>query len=402
MTTTPAPEPPAFPMTRRCPFDIPAEYRRLDDDGITRVRLPSGQLAWAVTSHAHARQLLADPRLSSRRSRPGFPRLSALPPDQAGQFDPSLLGMDPPRHTEIRRPIITEFTVKKVQRMRPRIQSIVDDHITAMLAGPKPADLITDLALPVPSLVICELLGVPYADHGFFQDRSHAFLDTALTAQEHLTALQELTDYLDKLVSRAEDNPGDDLLGRLIVKNRAADNYDHDDTVTLAWLLLLAGHETTANMIGLGTAAVLRDPDQLAELRADPSLWPGAIEEMLRYFTITDFVPSRLAVEDIEIGGLTIRAGEAVVLLTAAADRDPAAFDDPDRLDIHRGSRHHLAFGYGVHQCLGQNLARLELEVVFTTLFDRIPGLRAAGDLDALPAKDKSVIYGLESLPVTW
>lgn len=391
-------------MARTCPFDPPSGYAGLRDKQISRIMMPTGQPAWAVASHAHVRQLLADPRLSSRRDNPGFPRAADFPESEelAKSITPSLIGLDPPDHTAIRRPVITEFTVKRIQSMRPRIQQIVDEHLDAILAGPRPVDLVEAFAMPIPSLVICDLLGVPYSAHDFFQEQSRAFLSLTITAEERFTAVKTLAQYMDTLVTKAETDPGEDLLGRLVVKNRQAGTYNHDETRDLAWLLLLAGHETTANMISLGTVALLENPGQLDELKANASLWPQAIEELLRYFTIADFVPCRTATADIEIGGVTIREGEGVVLLTAAADRDDSAFSDPDGLDIHRGARHHVAFGYGVHQCLGQNLARLELEIVYRSLFERIPGLRLAKPYDEMSYKYQSFVYGMNELPVTW
>ncbi|MGH8792839.1 MAG: cytochrome P450 [Stackebrandtia sp.] len=389
-------------MTRSRPFDPPDEYARLRaEQPIGKVSLPTGKTAWAVASHAYVRQLFADSRLSSRREHPGFPAVMELSDELRQVLVPSILGLDAPEHTAIRRSVITEFTVRRIQALRPAIQRIVDAHVDALLAGERPADLVAALALPVPSLVVCELLGVPYEDHNFFQERSQATLDLTLSAASRIAAVHDLNDFLDVLVSRAESDPGDDLLGRLIVKNRAAGVYDHQETTDLARLLLVAGHETTANMISLGITALLDNPGQLDRLRDDASLWPQAVEELLRYFTIADFVPHRVALKDIEIGGVTIAAGDGVLLLTAAADRDPEAFADPDTLDVDRGARNHVAFGYGVHQCLGQNLARLELEIVYRTLFERIPDLKIV-DHDELSFKDESMIYGMHRLPATW
>jgi cytochrome P450 len=250
--------------------------------------------------------------------------------------------------------------------------------------------------------VICELLGVPYADHDFFQSRSSALLRRSIPVEERIRARDELRSYLDELVSRKERIPADDLLGRQVAKRRENGAASHGDLVSLALLLLVAGHETTANMISLGTVALLEHPDDIAAIREDPGKTPGAVEELLRYFAIAELAASRVATADVEIGGVLIRAGEGVVTLGSSANRDPEAFDHPDELDIERGARHHVAFGFGPHQCLGQNLARTELQIVFDTLFRRVPGLRLAGPVGDLPFKDDGAIYGLYALPVTW
>jgi cytochrome P450 len=258
------------------------------------------------------------------------------------------------------------------------------------------------LSLPVPSLVICELLGVPYADHDFFQSRSKLLFSRTTSPQTRQGGIDELRSYLDDLVTGKEREPSEDLLGRQVLRQRETGTEDHAALVSLAFLLLIAGHETTANMISLGTVALLENPEQLAVIKADPGKTPAAVEELLRYFTIVDTATSRLALEDVGLGGVHIRAGEGVIALGNAANRDPAAFDDPDALDVERGARHHVAFGFGAHQCLGQNLARTELQIVFDTVFQRIPELRLATTVGDLPFKDDVVIYGLHALPVTW
>jgi cytochrome P450 len=308
-----------------------------------------------------------------------------------------MIGLDPPEHGEARRAVVSEFTIRRMNALRPRIQQIVDERIDAMLAGPRPADLVPALALPVPSLVICELLGVPYTDHDFFQSRSADLLDRAIPAAERYAAANAIREYMAALIAQKEKEPADDLLGRQLAKGA-----DREDLAGLGFLLLLAGHETTGNMISLGVMTLLERPQALAALRADPAVTPEVVEELLRYFTIAEFVTSRVAREDVEIGGVLIRAGEGVITLGNAANRDPAAFVDGDAFDIGRGARHHIAFGFGPHQCLGQNLARIELQIVFDTLFARIPGLKLATTTDELSFKDDSTVYGLHSLPVTW
>ncbi len=392
-----------IPLPRTCPFAPPVEYTALREQGpACRVTLPSGATAWALTRHEEIRAMLADPRFSSDRTHPNFPMLIGVRPPSDDGFRLSLISMDPPEHGPARRAVVGEFTVRRLNALRPRIQQIVDEHLDAMLAGPRPADLVQALSLPVPSLVICELLGVPYADHDFFQSRSATLLSRSIPMEDRLRARDDLRRYLDELVGQKEQHPADDLLGRQLARHRANGSYDHEELVSLALLLLIAGHETTANMISLGTLTLLENPADVAVIRHDPSKTTGAVEELLRYFTIAETAASRIATADIEIGGVLIRAGEAVVGLAHAANRDPMAFPQPDNFDIERTARHHLSFGYGAHQCLGQNLARVELEVVLSTLFRRIPDLRLATRLESLPFKDDAAIYGLYSLPVTW
>ncbi|HVW44660.1 MAG TPA: cytochrome P450 [Amycolatopsis sp.] len=386
-----------LPIIRSSPFAPPEEHRRLQDEArISRVVLPSGHEVWALTHLEDVRAMLSDPRFSSDRYHPNFPLLigSARP---TTKFPTSLISLDPPEHGPARRAVVGEFTVKRMAALRPRIQEIVDEHIDAMLAGPRPADLVPALSLPVPSLVICELLGVPYADHDFFQSRTAAMLKRVNSQDVRTTAAEELRAYLDDLVERKEQSPGEDLLSRQLDK---AEN--HESLVSLAFLLLLAGHETTANMISLGTMTLLQNPAALAVVRDNPDRTLSAVEELLRFFTIAEFATARVAKEDIEIAGVLIQAGDGVLGLGNVANRDPDAFANPDELDLERGARHHVSFGFGPHQCLGQNLARMELEIVFNTLFRRIPGLRLAAPVEELPFKDDAAVYGLYELPVTW
>jgi len=371
---------------------------------VAKVATPSGQENWLVTSHGLVRRLLVEPGLSSNRRNPDFPMPVALPPDMKRELDrvsEALLGLDPPRHTAARQMLITEFTVRRARSLRPRVQKIVDDAIDAMVAGPRPVDLVQALALPVPSLVICELLGVPYEDRELFQRRARTILDRASTLEQRGTAAVELREYFGQLIRTKEADPGDDVLGRLIVKNRETQVFDHEDLVGVAMLLQLAGHETTANVISLGVVGLLEHPEQLAALTADPGLAPRAVEELLRYFAVLDTV-YRVAVRDIEVDGSRISRGDGVILALGSANRDGTVFADPDRLDVRRTERAHVSFAYGVHQCLGQNLARLELEVVLSTLFARLPGLRLAVPVGELPFKEHSDAYGIFEVPVIW
>ncbi|WP_438016676.1 cytochrome P450 [Sorangium sp. So ce315] len=389
-------------MTRTCPYAPPAEHLRLREEApIAKVKLPNGRTVWAVTSHKHIRAILSDPRFSSNRRDPNFPTLAHERPPSS-PLKPLLIELDPPEHGAARRAVLGEFTVQRTNALGPRIQEIVDQHIDAMLAGPRPVDLVQALALPVPSLVICELLGVPYADHEFFQTRSAQLVGQKTPADVIARSVGELMAYLGQLVASRVENPTDDLLGRQIQKQREGGGVDFEGLIGLSFLLLIAGHETTANMISLSTLVLMQNPEKLAALRQDPSKTVGAVEELLRYFTIAESALGRLATEDVEIGGVLIRAGEGVLALANTANRDPEVFEDAAALDLERGARNHLAFGFGPHQCLGQNLARLELQIVIDTLFRRIPGLRPAVPVEALSFKDDATVYGIRELPVTW
>ncbi|GAA3507696.1 hypothetical protein FHR32_004296 [Streptosporangium album] len=405
-TLNPAGEHPAgipdYPMARAagCPFDPPPALRAKQEEGpLTKVRLWDGSTPWLVTRYAEQRALLADPRVSADVTRPGYPS----PAPVNGSSKISFILMDDPEHARLRRMVTAPFTIKRVESLRPAVQKIVDELIDDMLAGPKPVDLVEAFALPMPSLVICELLGVPYADHDFFQENSKTIIKRDATPEQRSAALGQLAGYLDNLLGEKLTNPGDDMLSRLTERIKIGE-LSRQEAAQMGVLLLIAGHETTANMIALGTLALLEHPGQLALLRDtdDEKLVTSAVEELLRYLHITHNGRRRAALEDIEIAGQLIRAGDGLIMANDIGNRDPEAFPDPDRLDIQRDARHHVAFGFGVHQCLGQPLARLELQIVYSTLYRRLPTLRLATDLEQIPFKHDGSVYGVYELPVTW
>ncbi|MFI0822079.1 cytochrome P450 [Streptomyces sp. NPDC021098] len=394
---------PDFPMAKSagCPFDpAPELYAQRQEGPLTRVRLWDGSTPWLVTGFAEQRAALADPRISADASRPGYPSTVPLPP---GGVKRSFIGMDDPEHARFRRMVTAPFAVKRVEAMRPAVQKIVDDLIDDLLAGPNPTDLVEAFALPVPSLVISELLGVPYGDHEFFQENSKTIIQRTAAPEQRQAAHAALTEYLDGLVGEKLTAPGDDLLSGLVERITAGE-LTRAEAARMGTLMLIAGHETTANMIALGTLALLEHPDQLALLRDtdDPKLVASAVEELLRYLNIVHNGRMRVALEDIEIAGQTVRAGEGLIMPNEIANRDPQVFPAPDRLDITRDARRHVAFGFGVHQCLGQPLARMELQVVYSTLYRRIPTLRLAIEPDQIPFKYDGLVYGVYELPVTW
>ncbi|MFC9426288.1 cytochrome P450 [Streptomyces sp. NPDC056987] len=393
---------PGFPMERaaRCPFDPPPGLRDKQQEGpLAKVRLWDGSTPWLVTRYADQRTLLGDPRLSSDITRPGYP--SDVPVSGAGSI--GFILMDDPEHSRLRRMVTAPFAVRRVEAMRPAVQKITDQLIDAMLAGPVPVDLVQAFALPLPSLVISELLGVPYGDHEFFQENSKMLINRAAAPEERAAASAALAGYLDGLMGEKIARPADDLLSGLVARIEAGE-LTRSEAAQMGVLLLLAGHETTANMIALGTLALLENPDQLALLRDtdDPALVASAVDELLRYLNITHNGRRRVALADIEIAGEVIRAGEGIIVPNDIGNRDPDMFEDPDRLDIRRDARRHLAFGFGVHQCLGQTLARMELQVAYSTLYRRIPGLRQAAPMEEIPFKHDGSVYGVYELPVAW
>ncbi|OIJ68996.1 cytochrome [Streptomyces mangrovisoli] len=402
-TTASAPSPtPAvpFPQDRTCPYHPPTGYDPLRAERpLGRVILYDGRPAWLVTGHAAARQLLADPRLSTDRGRPGFPattpRFAAVRHRRA-----ALLGVDDPEHRRQRRLLIPGFTLKRAAELRPRIREIVDERLDAMIRQGPPAELVGAFALPVPSMVICALLGVPYADHEFFEEQSRRLLRGPEPA-DTLDARDRLEEYLGRLIDRKRTAPGDGILDELVHRPPSEGAVDRAELVALGIILLVAGHETTANMISLGAYTLLRHPDRLAELRRDPALLPAAVEELMRMLSIADGL-LRQATEDIEVAGTLIRAGEGVVLSTSVINRDESVYDDPDTLDWHRPARHHVGFGFGIHQCLGHNLARAEMETALGALLERLPGLRLAAPAHEIPFKPGDTIQGMLELPVTW
>lgn len=400
----PAPE---FPMPRAtdgCPFaPSPALAVLRDVKPVTKVRMWDESTPWLVTRHADQRALLADPRVSNDEHFGGFPHVSAHREEISKSIPRMIINTDVPEHTRLRRMVTGSFLGRRIEAMRAPVQKIVDRLIDDLLAGPNPADLHTAFALPVPALVLSELLGVPCRDHEFFRCNSDRALDRDAPPEESRAASRALSAYLDHLIGEKLTHPAEDTLSELAGRVDAGD-MTRSEAVRLAAALLVAGHETTAAMIGLGTLALLEHPQQLAVLRdtSDPEVVADAVEELLRYLTVVHSGLRRVAKQDIEIGGRTIRAGDGILLELSAANRDPEIFPDADRLDLSRPARRHHAFGHGPHQCLGQSLARLELQVVHGTLHRRVPTLRLAAPIDRLEFDHSGTAYGVRCLPVTW
>jgi len=306
----------------------------------------------------------------------------------------------PPTPNTYRRYLNPHFSLKAVRRMRPELERIVSGYVDDILEQGPPADLVASLAVPLPSLVICRHLGVPYADHEFFQDSSGAVM--LGTEEESAKAAQDLVDYIDRLVADQVKNPTEGLLATLVRERVQTGDIGHDELVSIALVLLIAAHETTSSSLALGIITLLEHPDQLALLHADPSLLPGAIEELLRFIATTDLVATRVAKGDIDIAGHRIKEGEGVLVSGTLANRDGAVHTRADVLDLRRENPHHVTFGFGIHQCLGQNLARIELEVAFHELLTRIPGMRLAVDVADLPILGAGTVQRVLELPVEW
>ncbi|WP_410605952.1 cytochrome P450 [Amycolatopsis sp. lyj-90] len=383
---------------RGCPFDPPAALGTLrDEHPLARLTFPDGHQGWLATGHATIREIIADPRFSARQELlhsplPGPAAMVVPPPAAPGMF----IKMDGAEHARYRRLLTGKFTVRRMRLLTERVEQVTAEHLDAMERQGSPADLVTAFAQPIPALMICELLGVPYEDHEFFRRNVLPLNlpDASLAEQE--AAMNALGEYLYKLVVAKRAEPADDILGELVTTE-----LTDEELTGIAFLLLGAGLDTTANMLGLGTFALLQHPDQLAVLREKPESMEGAVEELLRYLTIAH-TGVRTALEDVAIGGQLVKAGEAVAISAMAANRDPLKFPEPDRLDVGRKTAGHAAFGHGVHQCLGQQLARVQLKVAFTGLLARFPELRLAVPADEIPLRTDSDIYGVYALPVAW
>ncbi|MER5812913.1 cytochrome P450 [Streptomyces sp. NPDC002033] len=383
----------------RDPYPV---YARLRAGGpVHHVRTPDGEETWLVVGHEACRTAFTDPRLSRDWRHAGD--ISQI--INADQDHPALAHMlmsDPPDHTRLRRLVARAFTPRRIEALAPRIQQITDELLDAMEANPeRRADLVDAFAFPLPMTVICELLGVPELDREAFRGWSNEMV--ARTSPEAEAAVYEaMPRYLSQLIDAKRAAPGDDLLSAMIHAVDDGDRLSPAELIGMCVLLLIAGHETTVNMIGNGMRALFAHPEQLADLRADLGLLDGAIEEMLRYDGPVETCTQRLALEDVEMGGVVIPARSTVLIAMADADRDPARFEEPGRFDIRRDARGHIAFGHGLHYCLGAPLARLEGRIALRSLLERFPGLRSDADEAKLSWVPGMLIRGVRELPVRW
>ncbi|MGV9306219.1 cytochrome P450 [Nonomuraea sp. NPDC004354] len=397
-----------FPVDRTCPFALPEAYSDMRAEApVVSVDLPGGPI-WLITRNEEGHTLLKDHRVSTSPTTPGHPyaKFSADPPlpevieaqsrDSAGEF----VDLDPPEHTRFRQALVQEFSLRKVNELRPSIQRTVDRLIDAVEAQGTQADLVKAVALPLPALTLCQMLGVPSRNHDFLLSRIRATDNFPLVDPlAKVTAIVEMRDCIASLVQEASQSPGDDIVGRLLETGA----FTREEVAGVAFFLLTAGHLTTSNMISLGVLTLLRHPGLLDELKGNPELWRPAVEELLRFHSITDwFTFDRVATEDISLGGQTIRAGDGIFVLGASVNHDERVFYHPGEFDIHRDTGRHLAFGHGIHTCLGANLARAEIEISLRTLFTRLPGLRITVEDDELALRTDGAPFGVYELPVAW
>jgi cytochrome P450 len=397
------PEWPWYELNRECPLDPPPMLSRLrEESGLAKIVTVMGDEAWLVTRHEDAITVLGDRGFSADRQRPGFPFVGPPRPIPPGNF----IHIDPPGHTRLRRMVTRNFTVGTVDRLRPGIQEQISRLLDDIaLAGP-PADLKNSLALPLPVRTIAALIGIPAGDAHLFPDATREFMRTGVPIDAVRERVRPLKAYLENLVDAKQRTPGEDLISHLLLDKEPDGQITRDEVVGISMVLMLGGYETTSNMIALLILMLLTDPVQLAEVKRDPNLIKGAVEEALRYTSVIHTGLPRLATVDTEVGGQEICAGEGVIVALAAANRDARAFSDPNEFDVHRfgGQREslHVAFGYGIHQCLGQTLARVQMRLALEALLHRFPDVRLAAPVADIPFRHDMSLYGIHELPVTW
>ncbi|TWF95484.1 cytochrome P450 [Saccharopolyspora dendranthemae] len=390
---------PAPPRAAGCPFDPAAELLEAREQGgpIIPYEFPGGRPGWLITGYDLVKSVLADARFSARKDLMRHPTLDygdvEIPPASPGEF----LFMDGAQHRRYRKALMGKFTVRRMRLLTERVEQITADHLDAVEKIGPGVDLVPAFAKPIPATVISELLGVPEGERNTFQEQVDSFLNGEGDEESLILGYAATMEHIGELVAAKRANPTDDVLGDL-----TSTDLDDEELKGMALLLLAAGLDTTTNMLGLGAFALLQHPEQLAELRDDPSLTDRAVEELLRYLTVA-MTFMRTALEDVELGGQTIKAGSPVILSYNTANRDPERFADPHVLDFHRQASGHVAFGYGIHQCLGSQLARVEMRVAFRALLDRFPTLRLAVPAEEVSLRPETAdIYGVKSLPVTW
>jgi cytochrome P450 len=391
---------PVFPGPRSWPLDPPPEsLRLLAEEPVSRVTSPTGRKAWLVTRYEDARAVLQSSDFSADSRKPGYP---VMDNSHAVFIEGMLPNMDRPEHDVYRRMLAPAFMVKRMDSMRPAIQRIIDDLIDKMLEHGPPLDFVKEFAFPLPARVICELLGAPHEDMPFFVDCTEKFFGGSSSPDEVRHIEIKLQAYLDELLDAKARVPGEDLTSYMVVEYLEKGAIERHILLRLIEVLLIAGSDTTLNALALGLLSLLQYPDQLEALRSDSSLIPGAVDELLRYATVTHRGRPRVAISDVVVGGQLIRSGEGVIVAINAANRDPSIYENPNTVDIRRSARTHVAFGWGIHQCLGAALARTELQLAYETVLRRIPTIKSIVPVEELQYKESSQVYGVKALPISW
>nr|WP_221380158.1 cytochrome P450 [Actinoplanes polyasparticus] len=383
----------ADPRFHADPHPFYAQWRR--EGPVRQVRIASGAVVWLVTRYDDARQALTDPRFSKSGRNEGHPSDAIQ-----RALSRHMLAVDPPDHTRLRRLVSAAFTARRIEALRPRITEITTSLLDAFPVPGEPFDLIDAFAFPLPIQVICELLGIPAEDRDSFRRWSNIIVGGVAYQAEFPGAAQAMVAYIRGLLAARRAQPGDDLLSGLIEVRDSEDRLDEDELMSMVFLLLIAGHETTVNLIGNGAALLLTDRDRWERLRADPGLLPTAVEEFLRYESPVETATFRITTEPVTLGGRQIPAYAPVVIGLLSANRDESRFPDPDEVHLDRAQNPHLAFGHGIHYCLGAPLARLEAQIAFAALIDRVPTLRLAVPPPELTWRPGLLLRGLFTLPV--
>lgn len=391
---------PEFPQLRDDPLRPPRAYEEWREEAPAKqVRLQNGRTAWVVLRHDEVRKVLESPVISRDPGLANFPQVRAG--KTMTRNDQVLNHMDPPMHGRFRKLLAPWFSLKRVNQMRPGIQQIVDDAIDRLMTLDRPANLHKEFSLVVPSTVICQLLGIDYGYHDEFERLAAVTTSAGADPESFGAASAELFELVNKLVDDNIADPSDGVLNVLTTAMQAGD-ITREQCVAHTFVMIVGGHETTANTISLGHLQLWRQPELFEHLRANPEAIPVAINEMLRIQSINDGSLGRISTADLDLGGVKIPAGEGIIPVMSPADFDPRAWDDPDTFDLGRDNKTQLGLGAGIHACLGQNLARAELEIVFETVLRRLPSLQVAVPEEEIGFQRDGFIFGVRDMPVTW
>jgi cytochrome P450 len=392
--------PDTYPVPREDPLAPASAYQRIrTEEPIRKMRLSvDGSTAWIVTRHEDARAVLRDPRFSSNHSRQGYPgRVVVRPPG------PGVLTMtDPPDHSRVRKVLAHELRPNRVQALVPAIERAADSLLTRMASGAQPADLVDRYALPFALHSLCALLGAAPEDMGVFRRVTAVMDDRSTPAEVRQQARDGLVEFLKSLAREKEQNPGEDLMSRLVHEHESAGSLTREETIGLVTLLSLVGFESVANQIALAVVTLHEYPQWRGSVAQGGGELHRFVEELLRHQTVIDLGVRRVALEDLTIGGQLIREGEGVIVYLAAANRDPKVYPNAERFDVSRGGEGHLSFGYGIHQCTAAMLALTELRIGISRLLERLPELRLAVPIEQLRFRQNMFVHGVHELPVAW